>query len=294
MMRKVSIITACINLAKEDRKDFFQQMFESIQYQTYPNIEHIIIDGASKDGSVEFIKELISKANNQNIKIKFITEPDTGIYNAMNKGVKKSTGEYFIFMNSDDYYKSKDAIKILVNILEKNNADLSASAIEAIDVKHNTLKIKKAKPTKFVWRMPLCHQTLLAKRELFDRFGGLDENYLISADYDFLFKSLVNGAKISTTNEILVSFRTGGICSQYSSIAAQDNLSILKKYYGESVEKKLIHKIYTQHIGLFDYFEILKTDFNPKLKQALLKQLNLRFFIGNLFRFRGLKKYIKS
>ncbi len=293
-MKKVSIITACINLIKEERKDFFEQMFESIQNQTYPNIEHVIIDGASKDGSQDLIQNLIAKATNKNIDIKFISKSDTGVYNAMNKGVRKSTGDYFIFMNSDDYYKSKDAIGILVEILEKNNADLSTSAVEAIDEKSNTTIIKRAKPKKFVWRMPLCHQTLLAKRELFDKFGGLDENYLISADYDFLFKSLVNGAKIFKTNEVLVSFRTCGICSQYSSIAAQNNLSILEKYYGENIDKKLIYKIYTQDIGPLDYLKILKTDFNPKLKQALLAQLNLRFFLGNLLRFRGLKRYIKS
>jgi len=296
-MKKVSIITACINLIKEERKDFFQQMFESIQNQTYPNIEHIIIDGASKDGSLDVIEGLITKANNKNINIKLISEHDTGIYNAMNKGVKESTGDYFIFMNSDDYYKSKDAIKILVETLEKNNADLSTSAVEAIDVKNNTTTIKRAKPKTFVWRMPLCHQTLLSKRELFDKYGELDENYLISADYDFLFKSLVNGAKISKTNEVLVGFRNCGICSQYGSIAAQNNLSILEKYYGKNLDKKLIYKIYTRNIGPLAYMKILKTDFNPNLKQALLEQLNLNYFIGRFLkslRFRGLKRYIKS
>lgn len=296
-MKKVSIITACINLIKEDRKEFFKQMFESIQGQTYINIEHIIIDGASKDGSQDLIQDLITKATNKNIDIKFISEADTGVYNAMNKGVKKSTGDYFIFMNSDDYYKSKDAIKVLVETLEKNNADLSTSAVETINVKKNTTAIKRAKPKTFVWRMPFCHQTLLSKRELFDKYGGLDENYRISADYDFIFKSLMNRAKISKTNDVLVSFRNVGLSSQDEARTTQDTLCILEKYYGKNLEKKLISKIYKQNIGILDYIKILQTDFDPNLKQALLKQLNLYYFIKrmrNILKFRGLKKYIKS
>lgn len=296
-MKKVSIITACINIIKEDRKDFFQQMFESIQNQTYRNIEYIIIDGASKDGSQDLIQGLIRNATNKNIEIKFISEPDTGVYNAMNKGVKKSTGDYFIFMNSDDFYKSKDAIKILVETLEKNDADLSTSAVENINVKNNTTSIKKAKPNTFVWRMPLCHQTLLSKRALFDEYGGLDEEYQISADYDFIFKSLMNGAKISKTNEVLISFRNFGLSSQDEARTTQDTLSILEKYYGTNLEKKLIYKIYKQNIGIFTYIRILKTDFNPNLKKTLLKQLNVYYFIKMIakkLKFRGLKRYIKS
>ena len=86
-MKKISIITVTYDLVKSGREDFFKQMFESVQNQTYQNIEHVIIDGASSDGTVKLIQNLINQSSNPNIQFKFISEPDTGIYNAMNKGI---------------------------------------------------------------------------------------------------------------------------------------------------------------------------------------------------------------
>ena len=104
-MPKITIVTATYNLIKAGRKEFFKKCIESIYSQTYKNFEHIIIDGASDDGTLDLIKEIAPRST-------VISEPDKGIYDAFNKGVKKASGEYVHFLNSDDYYTDKKSLEI--------------------------------------------------------------------------------------------------------------------------------------------------------------------------------------
>ena len=99
MQPLVSIITVTRNLIDAGRKDFFRQCVESVRMQDYPNIEHLIIDGASTDGTVDLLKEM---------NVNYISEPDAGIYTAINKGISLSEGKYVAFLNSDDFYTRSD------------------------------------------------------------------------------------------------------------------------------------------------------------------------------------------
>ena len=95
---KISVITATFNLIKNGREAFFRQMVESVQRQTCRNVEHLIVDGGSSDGTVQMLEELASAG-----KIRYISEPDKGIYDAMNKGAALAAGELITFLNSDDF-----------------------------------------------------------------------------------------------------------------------------------------------------------------------------------------------
>ncbi|WP_273566561.1 glycosyltransferase family 2 protein [Maribacter halichondriae] len=111
-MKKVSIVTATYNSS-----EFIADCISSIHEQTYANIEHIIIDGASKDNTVEIIKGMPNRVE------KLISEPDKGIYNAMNKGLKLATGDIIGILNSDDFYNSNDVIAKVVAAMEKDGTD---------------------------------------------------------------------------------------------------------------------------------------------------------------------------
>ena len=105
----VTVVTITFNLIKAGREKTFRQSLESIHNQTYKNIEHIIIDGASQDGTIELLEEYAQKGW-----IKYYSESDTGIYNAFNKGIDRANGEYIVFVNSDDFYGCKFVIELSV------------------------------------------------------------------------------------------------------------------------------------------------------------------------------------
>ena len=118
MQPKVTIVTITYNLLEANREKTFRQCVESVHNQTYENIEHIVIDGASNDGTIELLKEYADKNW-----LTYYSEPDTSIYNAMNKGLAKATGEYITFLNSDDFYHNLEGISKTVKTIVNSNAD---------------------------------------------------------------------------------------------------------------------------------------------------------------------------
>jgi len=280
-MKKVSIITTTIDLIEQNRKDYFIQMFESIQNQTYANIEHIIIDGASRDGTVELIEQLISKARNKNIIFK--SEPDKGIYNAMNKGVRKASGDYIIIMNSDDYYYNNESIVNIVNTLEKKNADFACGSCLYINTPPRKNIIIASNPEDFVFSMSINHNTMLCKKNLYDELGYFDENYEISADYDFLFRTMLASKKYSVTTQTITTFRNIGISYTNKSKNREETLKVLSKYYGNNFSMNDILKIKKRKFSLY---KIKRIDFNPILKSLVLKRMKkFNYFYRKYFKY---------
>ncbi len=268
---KVSIITVCINLIKEERDEYFKQMFESVNAQTYQDIEHIIIDGASQDGTVEFIQEIIQNAKHSTI---FISEPDTGIYNAMNKGVKYSKGDSFIIMNSDDYYYSNKAIENLVQPLINNNqlgfVTAKCKILRHKDDKRNN-KIAATNPRNFIFHMPFSHNTMLCKTSLFDELGGFDEKYKSAADYDFVFKILVKNTPHTIVRSIVTAFREEGYTHQYAEESRAETLAIMKNYYPDTISDQELKRVHQRKISWGLYKKI--GQFNFSIKPQFKKQI---------------------
>lgn len=111
---KISVITATFNLIKNGREGFFRQMVESVQRQTWRNVEHLIVDGGSSDGTVQMLEELASAG-----KIRYISEPDKGIYDAMNKGAALAAGELITFLNSDDFFSNTKGLEESMKVFDK-------------------------------------------------------------------------------------------------------------------------------------------------------------------------------
>jgi len=242
---KVSIISVCYNILKAGRKAYFKQMLESVENQTYKNIEHVIVDGKSNDGSVEYIKKLIKGKKN----VKFISEKDSGIYDAMNKGGDLASGKYIAFLNSDDFYDDKKGVEETVKYLEKKQADYSYGDIKVLPLdaskKH---KVVKAKLANFIARMPFGHQSYFLKRDIFIKEGKFDEKtFKSSADYDLIVRVILKGYKGVFVPINFVSFREGGFSHENDFSFQEVILSVKKncsKYgvYSDSKWEEFVRK----------------------------------------------------
>lgn len=203
-MKKISIITINKNNAVG-----LEKTIQSVIGQTYPNIEYIIIDGNSRDDSLAIIKKYSNSIS------KYISEPDSGLYNAMNKGLKLVTGDYVFFLNSGDIAFSGNTIQIVANNIENNDALFGNTSV----LKDS--KISKNQTTPIVeyykrYQHDIPPQpALFVKKECFARVGGFDESYSIIADVVFVSRLFSNkNISYKYIDEIISIFDTTGVSSK--------------------------------------------------------------------------------
>ena len=203
-MRTISIITVAYNSEKT-----IADTLASISRQTYPNIEHIVVDGGSKDGTLAIINQF------PHIK-KVISEPDYGVYDAMNKGLRAATGEIVGFLNSDDIYADDMALERIAHIFETKNVDSLYGDLEFFEGNpNNVVRIWNAGLIKrrrflFGWMPP--HPTFFAKKSVYDRFGAFDIAFKQSADYELMLRLLYrHGISTQYLQGTYVKMRTGGL-----------------------------------------------------------------------------------
>ena len=202
---KVSIITACYN-----SEETIADAIYTVSSQTYENIEHIIIDGASKDKTLEIINKNKGRIS------KIISEPDSGIYDALNKGIRNATGNIIAFMHADDIYMDNDVIKNAVELFNLENVDSIYADLQYVAKENLSKIIRHWESGKFSysklkkgWMPP--HPTFLVKKEIYDRFGLFDTNFRIAADYDIILRFL-GKYKITTAylSQVMIKMRVGG------------------------------------------------------------------------------------
>jgi len=205
----ISIITVVRN-----NKETIKDAIESVLNQNYKNIEYIIIDAVSTDGTVEIVKNYGNKIS------KFVSEPDKGLYDAMNKGIKLATGDIVGILNSDDLYIDNTVISKVVNAFEEQKVD--AIFADLIFVHPNNLNktvrhysSEKFHPSKFAYGWMPAHPTFFVKKGCYEKYGLYKTDYKIAADYELLTRFL-HRYKISYyyLPEILIKMRTGGISTQ--------------------------------------------------------------------------------
>lgn len=201
---KVSIITATYNSAGTVRDTLL-----SVQSQTYPSIEHLVIDGCSKDDTLQIVNTFDHIAQ-------CISEPDKGIYDAMNKGIARATGDIIGILNSDDFYADGNAITDVVKHFESTGCDALYADLIYIDPLKKDRVIRKWKSggyhrSNFLkgWMPP--HPTFFVKKEVYERLGVFDLRLKSAADYELLLRFLyVNNVATSYLPRVLVHMRSGG------------------------------------------------------------------------------------
>lgn len=230
---KLSIITINYNNAEGLRKTL-----ASIASQTYRNIEHIIVDGQSNDDSVDIIKEYAIKVEGQESRVKSViwtSEPDMGIYNAINKGIKKATGDYIQILNSGDLLISKDIIEqIMTNLKEHNYPELLyGNAVDVYDGK----RISSHGPgieysLRQLYHGTYPHDSTFFKRELFseDRYGLYDEDLKIVSDWKWYLQAIgLGNVKPVYVDVDVTLFDVTGISSQNKELDRQERQQVLKE-----------------------------------------------------------------
>lgn len=226
----VTIVTITYNLIKNNRKDFIIKNIKSVHNQTYKNIEHIIIDGASNDGTLELLKPYEKKGW-----IKIYSESDNGIYDAMNKGILKSTGEYIVCLNSDDFYYINNAVELEINKIKSDNADLCyANSYVINENDQNQNYIWKGKETFHpLFGTFANHQTLMVKKETLIEHGLFDLDLPTCADNVYMLDMVLKNKKITYLDETIIGFRNNGWSCTIQEQAAKDYLEHFYNTYGK-------------------------------------------------------------
>lgn len=202
---KISIITTTFNSEKT-----LKDTLESVLKQTYTDYEHIIIDGQSKDSTMKIIKEYEERYNG---KLRYISEKDTGIYDAMNKGIKMATGDVIGLLNSDDIYSNENVLQEIADKFEETNCDGTYANLIFMDEQTMSIpqRIWKSKSGKLENGWHPAHPTLYLKKEVYNKIGLFNLKYRIVADYDFMIRMLKDKSiRLEYIDDYIVYMRVGG------------------------------------------------------------------------------------
>jgi glycosyltransferase involved in cell wall biosynthesis len=217
----VSIITVCFNSEKTIRKTL-----ESVLAQTYRNLEYLIIDGKSTDGTLEILESYRDAFADAGISYRVVSEPDEGIYDAMNKGIRMATGRLIGIINSDDWYEPI-AVETAVNTNREEPYDLFYGDINLIRA-DGSIIVKRSRLDRFPSSRHWNHPTTFITKETYDD-QGLYRNETVYDDFDLILRLRKAGKRVAIRNVVLANFRTGGVSNQKS---LKKCVSRIKARYG--------------------------------------------------------------
>lgn len=260
-MPKISIITINYNDCKG-----LQRTVESVINQTYKEFEYICIDGGSTDGSAAYIES--QRANFDY----WISEPDKGIYNAMNKGISVATGEYVLFLNSGDHFYGN-------TVLEKNHQEVCDADLVCFDLEYHINKTvrldqypQKIKFSHFI-EGSIGHPSSFIKKNLFVKFGNYNENLKIVSDWEFFMKVLfLENCSYKKIDKILSTFYAGGISSNKKNY--EERFEVLKTRFPRYLDDydeffKNRDTVNSNRVKML--LEIEKTEFGKKMVSLLFR-----------------------
>lgn len=219
-----TIITCTFNASST-----LERTIRSVDGQTYPGIEHLIIDGASKDGTLE-----IAAASKM---ARVISEPDKGLYDAMNKGIRMATGDYIIFLNAGDCFHSNDTLERVAAMIQGQAPDIIYGETALVDNGGNFKRMRRLQtPEKLNWKsfkkgMLVCHQAFWAKRELALR-TPYDLTYRYSADVDWCIRIMKQSTAVFNTHETLIDYLEEGMSTENRKASLKERFAIMRKHYG--------------------------------------------------------------
>jgi glycosyltransferase involved in cell wall biosynthesis len=204
---KITIITVCYNSA-----DHIEDAILSVASQDYNDVEHIIVDGASKDGTVEILKK-------HEETVTWISEPDKGIYDAMNKGIVMSSGDIIGILNSDDFYYDEKVLSKVAEAFNDPQTDAVYGDLIFVDPANlnrtvRTYSSAKWTPARFARGYMPAHPTFFVRKEFYEKYGLFEIDYQIAADYEMLIRLLyVHQLKYKYLPLTMVKMRKGGVSS---------------------------------------------------------------------------------
>jgi glycosyltransferase involved in cell wall biosynthesis len=212
----VTVVTVVYNGAET-----LEKTIQSVIKQTYASVEYIVIDGASTDGSVDIIKNYEMKIT------EWLSEKDTGIYNAMNKGIKLATGEWICFLNCGDVFVDNQVIQRIADNIQSSNPDIIYGNI-LIEQRDGTFYERVAKEPCNIHRMHFCHQSAFVKTELLRNYP-FDERHKLSADLKFFKQCYYDKRTFVHANFPVVVYDTSGVSNVQRNKGLRDNIAVIRE-----------------------------------------------------------------
>lgn len=222
---KFSIITVTYNAVK-----VLEDTIQSVVTQTYKNMEYIIVDGGSTDGTISIInkyKEHISRV---------VSEPDKGLYDAMNKGIKLATGDYLCFLNAGDAFHEDDTLQLMMHSISGTQLpEVLYGETDIVDSKGHFLhKRRLSAPTILTWKsfnkgMLVCHQAFFARRDLIEPY---DLQYRFSADFDWCIRIMKKAKVLHNTHLTIIDYLNEGMTTRHHKASLKERFRIMAKHYG--------------------------------------------------------------
>ena len=225
---RLSIVTVSYNT-----RDCIEKTIQSIITQTYSNIEYLIIDGGSKDNTLDIVKQYKEHIH------QIISEPDKGLYDAMNKGIQKATGDYLCFLNAGDKWHENNTLQLIVDSLTGQNVlpDVIYGETAIVDENGKFLRMRRlSTPETLNWKsfkqgMLVCHQAFLAKREL--AINELyDLSYRFSADFDWCIRIMKESKHLHNTHLTTIDYLNEGMTTRNHKASLKERFRIMTKHYG--------------------------------------------------------------
>ena len=224
---KFSIITVTYNAEK-----VLEDTIQSVIFQTYRNVEYIIVDGASKDHTLDIVNKYHNRIN------KVISEPDKGLYDAMNKGIQLATGDYLCFLNAGDKFHDSETLQKVVHTLKGQELpDVIYGETAIVDEEGHFLHMRRlSTPAHLNWKsfkqgMLVCHQAFFANREL--AINHLyDLQYRFSADFDWCIRIMKKAKCLHNTRLTLIDYLNEGMTTKNHKASLKERFCIMAKHYG--------------------------------------------------------------
>ncbi len=222
---KISIVTTTFNSEKT-----IADTLESVLSQTHSDIEHIIVDGASKDSTMEIVKSYELRYNGR---LRYISEPDTGIYNAMNKGLKMATGDVVCTLNSDDILSSNTSLEYMAKAFDDPTIECAFANVNIVSATDITKVIRKKSTGPYFegaflkgWHP--AHPAFFVKNEVYKKYGYFDESFKIAADIDLMYRFLETHKIKGKYQENVVTLQRNGGASTTIMGHIKGNLEVVK------------------------------------------------------------------
>lgn len=224
---KFSIITVTYNAGK-----VLEDTIQSVVFQTYRNVEYIIVDGGSNDNTLDVVHKYQERIS------KVISEPDKGLYDAMNKGIRMATGDYLCFLNAgDELHENETLQKIVYTLKGKELPDVIYGETAIVDEEGHFLHMRRlSTPEHLHWKsfkegMLVCHQAFLTRREL-ALANPYDLRYRFSADFDWCIRIMKQSKNLHNTHLTLIDYLNEGMTTQNHKASLKERFRIMTKHYG--------------------------------------------------------------
>ena len=215
---KITVITVCLNSART-----IEQTIRSVIGQGYDELEYIIIDGQSTDGTMEIINKYKDKIS------LIISETDEGLYDAMNNGISKATGDIIGILNSDDWYE-QGALQSVADAFVDSGVEIVHGQANRYDEDRFVMHQKGGNIETLWYTMEMRHPTVFVRRNVYEKYGVFDTCYRVSADYELMLRFYTKGVHFKYLDKVITNFRLGGVSSQMTEQIANDIFQICMDY----------------------------------------------------------------